>query len=258
MNTSQTSQVDVQACSSDDPPNCQDVDPVAAKLSISTGSWLRQTFSDITPAEQSLTVYNGHFGLAALIVQVNSMPLESQKLGNGQRKVINMARLLSKTENTVTLTGLGEPGASAIIFIGPDAAEKSPANPPLGRPDASIRGSRVSYSWGRVPEEVEDTAGRHFAIVSTQPIQLVFSGVLDMVSVGAAGRFAVDVNGHNVAIESARFGGNFDSADIVLLQLRPGTLKPGDKVMVYWDDLRDLRGRTLSGHAGPITAQLVQ
>jgi hypothetical protein len=65
--------------------------------------------------------------------------------------------------------------------------------------------------------------------------------------------YTVEVNGNAAAVQTAHVQAGAAGTDLTL-QLPPGTLHGGDSVDVYWENLRDAKGRPLAGHV-PLFAQ---
>ncbi len=83
---------------------------------------------------------------------------------------------------------------------------------------------------------------------TSSSIRLRFMGSLDARSVLAGAAFTLTVNGAVVEATPSIVGQN-----VVLLRLPEGSLPRGARVSVRWDNLRDLSGRLVSGHIGPLT-----
>ncbi len=90
------------------------------------------------------------------------------------------------------------------------------------------------------------------AQVSTQNVQLTFGGALDVANAADPGHYAIEVNHTTVGVERASYDSGVDT---LTLHLPAGTLRPGDQVAVSWHGLLDEKGHSLSGHAGPLTAE---
>lgn len=97
-------------------------DPIITVLKIPPfGYSVRQTFVKIPLAESIVTIVNGNPGLKTLQVTVNGagygrFQLETNQAGNRQTN-INVTSLMVKGENTITLTGYGDPNARALVVI---------------------------------------------------------------------------------------------------------------------------------------------
>jgi hypothetical protein len=65
--------------------------------------------------------------------------------------------------------------------------------------------------------------------------------------------FTVEVNAKPAAVQAAHVQAGAGGIDVTI-QLPPGTLHNGDSVDVFWDNLRDAKGRLLAGHV-PLFAQ---
>ena len=81
---------------------------------------------------------------------------------------------------------------------------------------------------------------------------LTFRGPLDVALAADVSRYVVEVNGEVVAVLKA----SYDTASYrVTLSLPQGSLEIDDRVTVFWNDLRDAEGRTLTGQTGPLNAR---
>lgn len=89
------------------------------------------------------------------------------------------------------------------------------------------------------------------ADAARQAIVLRFTGALNGES-AATDSYQVQVNGANVALESATYD---QSTFRVTLQLSNGVIMAGDEVIVSWRRLRDAKGRLLPGQSGPLAAR---
>jgi hypothetical protein len=90
------------------------------------------------------------------------------------------------------------------------------------------------------------------ALVTSNSVQLSFTGLLDASTATDPTHYRVQVNGTAVAVESAAYD---MSTNTVTLGLPQGALKSGDQVVVEWSDLSDTRGNRLSGQSGTLIAQ---
>ena len=82
------------------------VDPVMTTLSLTTGRWVRQTFTDIPKAESYISVTNNNPGLKTLDVRVNSHYHKTLELRTNETKTINVAEAMTAdNHNTVSLMG---------------------------------------------------------------------------------------------------------------------------------------------------------
>ena len=97
------------------------------------------------------------------------------------------------------------------------------------------------------------TIGLSSAVVRSgaDSVQLAFTGALAPNIAADSGRYSIVVNGHEVPVESA----TYLSGNRVFLTVPVESIKAGDKVVVAWNDLRDLSNRTLSGKSPVLIAQ---
>jgi len=225
------------------------VDPVMTTLSLTTGRWVRQTFTDIPKAESYISVTNNNPGLKTLDVRVNSHYHKTLELRTNETKTINVAEAMTTgNHNTVSLMGQGKLGASADVTISD--------TPPPSQPNTKIShdkklSHRENNIWGHIAEELHETSDFHNADVSTQTVLITFKGDLDSFSAGNIGLYNVDVNGRPVVVQKANAQPQADGVEL-LLQLPRNTLKNGNTVDVYWEYLQDKEGQPLAGHVSLI------
>lgn len=97
-------------------------DPVITVLKIPPfGSIVRQTFVKIPRAERFVTIANGNLGLKSIEISVNGARygrflLETNQARNREISV-DVSSLMVAGGNTITLTGYGDPNASALVVI---------------------------------------------------------------------------------------------------------------------------------------------
>ncbi|MEI8209381.1 MAG: hypothetical protein WCG16_09265 [Methylococcales bacterium] len=225
------------------------VDPVMTTLSLTTGRWVRQTFTDIPKAESYISVTNNNPGLKTLDIRVNSHYHKTLELRTNETKTINVAEAMTTgNHNTVSLMGQGKLGASADVTISD--------TPPPSQPNTKIShdkklSHRENNIWGHIAEELHETSDFHNADVSTQTVLITFKGDLDSFSAGNIGLYNVDVNGRPVVVQKANAQPQADGVEL-LLQLPRNTLKNGNTVDVYWEYLQDKEGQPLAGHVSLI------
>lgn len=229
---------------------CCPVDPIFTTLNITTGRWVRQTFTDIPQAESHITVTNGDPGLKKLRIRVNSKHYKTLKLKDNQIKTLNVASAMDAGDhNTISLIGKGELGASADVAI-----VDSPVSASTALVVENLRGAafpaeihRFNTVWGPLAEEVEETSDLRAASVSTQTIRFTFSGALDTAAASNAGLYTVEVNDQAVVVETATAQRSSQGIELTL-QLPFGVLQTGDRVGVFWGELLDAKGRPFAGH----------
>jgi hypothetical protein len=112
---------------------------------------------------------------------------------------------------------------------------------------------RQNAIWGPLAEETEENSHLHVANAASQTVQVNFNGALKSGVASNPSAFTVEVNGKATAVQAARVQAGAAGMDLTL-QLPPGTLRGGDSVDVYWENLRDAKGRPLAGHV-PLFAQ---
>jgi hypothetical protein len=106
---------------------------------------------------------------------------------------------------------------------------------------------------GPLAEAAEENSHLHAANAAGQTVQVNFSGALNSGAASNPSLYTVEVNGKPAAVQVAHVQAGAAGMDLTL-QLPPGTLHNGDSVDVFWDNLRDAKGRPLAGHV-PLFAQ---
>ena len=251
--TDTTKSASIYASAADCTGSSAGVDPVMTTLSLTTGRWVRQTFTDIPKAECYISVTNNNPGLKTLDIRVNSHYHKTLELRANETKNINVAEaMITGNHNTVSLMGQGKLGASADVSI-------SDTPPPI-QPTVTIsRDKNLSLKentvWGHIAEELHETSDLHSADVSTQTVLITFKGDLNSFTAGNIGLYSVDVNGRPVVVQKADAQSQADGVEL-LLQLPPNTFKSGNTVDVYWEDLQDKEGQPLAGHVSLIAQRL--
>lgn len=230
-------------------------DPVFTTLELTTSRRVRQIFTNIPNQEHYITISNGAPGLEKLNIRINRRLYTSIPLAQNETKNFDVSSAMEPgNNNTVTLTGVGELGASADVSIldsapasTAEAGRRSPARP------VNAGGNHLDNGvWGPLAEEVEETSDLHLADVSTQTVQIVFKGAMDKSAAGGRANYAVEVNGTKEPVVATNAKQSGAEGVNVTLQLPPGTLQAGDKVDVQWVELTDTKGRPLSGHVSLI------
>ncbi len=233
---------------------CCPVDPIFTVLKLSTGRWVRQTFADVPRAEHFVTVTNGMPGLNRLHIWVNGQHAATLRLRDNETQNVDLAAVMTRQNNTISLVGTGEVPASAAVNIVDTPPAPAPASRALAAMaaaqavEALMSNPRHNPIWGPLAEQTEENSERHAADVSRQTVQVVFSGALSGAAAANPKVFAVDVNGKPATVQGGHVQGSATGTKLSL-QLPQGTLHGGDSVDVYWENLQDARGRPLSGHA---------
>jgi len=214
-------------------------------LKLSTGSWVKQTFSDLLPGQAHLTLTNGSFGFTKLEVWVNSKLQRTLGLTNNQTLTLDLYAEMTESKNTISLVGFGKTSASANIMLMDEAPDP---NSKLGTEstDEFTPGMNI---WGPLAEVVEDNSDLQLASVSTQTIQLTLDDSLSGGTNLAPSFFTVEVDAKSVVVESVAAHAGANGTTGLTLQLPSGTLSVNDTVDVAWQKLPDASGRTLSGFA---------
>jgi hypothetical protein len=245
---------------------CKNTDPVATTLKLNTGRWARQRFGNLGEAEYFVSVENnGRLGLRELTIQMNEKRFELRGLSDGEERNLNLSSaMIPGNHNVVILTGRGEVGASATIMIsdtkaqtgllGATAAEISES--PLS-PGIEGRRAHPNMVWGELVEEEEETSHLAFAESSGQTVQLTFGGRIDIQSASEPSRYEAEVNGSPVRVESVDLHLDVDSATITL-RLAGSKLRTGDDVTVFWDELLNDTGHSVSGRTGRLVVRSLQ
>lgn len=121
LDPSQASMVQIELCPTDPcncPECCQVVDPVLTTLRIDNEkNRTRESFTDIPAAEHFVTIQNGHPGLRKFHVLVNGQRAAYLRVGPKEVQTFDFAAAMTASRNTITLTGQGRPGASALVVI---------------------------------------------------------------------------------------------------------------------------------------------
>ena len=79
-------------------------------------------------------------------------------------------------------------------------------------------------------------------------MQLTFTGPLDVATANDASHYVVQVNDQPVAATALYNVGS----STVALTLPSGSLRSGDRVVVFWQDLLDAAGKAVSGQTGSL------
>jgi hypothetical protein len=192
--------------------------------------------------------------LEKLNIRVNRRLYTSIPLAQNETKNFDVSSAMGPGEqNSITLTGVGELGASADVSIldsAPSSTAEAGTRPPA-RP-VNAGGSHLHNSvWGSLAEEIEDTSDLHLADVSTQTVQLIFSGAVNKAAAGSRANYALEVNGTKEPVVATNVKQSAEGVNVTL-QLPAGTMKAGDEVDVQWMELTDIKGRPLSGHVSLI------
>lgn len=255
----------LKGCSASTSACCINCDPVATTLKLNTGRWARQRFGNIGETEYFVSVENGHLGLQELTIQMNEKLFELRGLSDGEERNLNLSSaMIPGTHNVVILTGRGEVGTSATIMISDTKAETGL----LGATAAEIPGSRLSPGnegrrahpnvvWGELTEEAEETSHLAFAESSGQTVQLTFGGRIDIRAASEPSRYEAEVNGSPVRVESVDLHVEVDSTTVTL-RLADGKLRTGDDVVVFWDELLNETGHSVSGRTGRLVVRSLQ
>jgi hypothetical protein len=230
---------------------CYTVDPIFTVLKLSTGHWVRQTFADVPAAEHFVTVANGSPGLNRLHIWVNSRHFATLPLRDNESQSLNLAAAMTAQYNAISLAGAGELGASAEVNIADTSSATTTSGGRMAAPQALGTDPRRNAIWGPLAEETEENSHLHAANAASQTVQLNFNGAVSNAANPSA--FAVEVNGNPVTVQSAHAQAGAAGTDVTL-QLTQGTLRSGDSVDVYWDNLRGANGRPLLGHV-PLFAE---
>jgi hypothetical protein len=158
IDETQTARIKLDVCTPDG--CCCPGDPVFATLKITTGKWVRQTFTELPQQEHFITVTNDYFGLRQLRITINGAPYATLRLANGETRNINVnSAMIAGSKNTISVVGVGDLGATAgfaILDSAPTAASANVARPIAAKVQG--KSSHVNPNWGPLSEEVEDTA----------------------------------------------------------------------------------------------------
>ena len=92
-------------------------DPILATMRVGKARFIQKRFNQVPSEEHKLIVQNGRKGLRRIAVSVAGKTI-SVKLRAGEKRIIDIRRLLRPgSNNTVTITGYGRPGAHASIIL---------------------------------------------------------------------------------------------------------------------------------------------
>jgi hypothetical protein len=233
-------------------------DPVLTTLELTSGRWIRQTFTDIPPHEHYVTVQNGNPGLKKLDIQVNGRVFKMNGLRDNEERTINVASAMNSSNNTITLTGYGKPGDSAFVLIADESgagASTAGTSQRLFASDSPAmlqnKGQRPRHAlvWGNLVSEDEEgissrvTLKSIIAHVASQSVELIFTGPLAAKYVGPIlPGYEVMVNERSRVLVQRVYQPNASS---IVLVLPPRALRPGDPVSVSWYNLKDAWERPL-------------
>lgn len=93
-------------------------DPVLVTVSRATGAPSPVTLTGLPQAESRISVSNGTLGLTNLRVEVNGRAWQLAGMKDGETRALDVASTMVAGErNTIVLTPLGRPGASAVVLI---------------------------------------------------------------------------------------------------------------------------------------------
>jgi hypothetical protein len=214
-------------------------------LKLSTGKWVRQTFSDLLQDQAHLTLTNGSFGFTTLQVWVNSTLQHTLSLTNNQTRNLDLFYEMTESENTISLVGFGEPAASANIMLMDEAPDPDSK---LGTESTEDFTPGMNI-WGPLAEVMEDNSHLQLASVSAQTLQLNLNDSLTGGTNLAPSLFTVELHAKLVVVESVEVHAGANGTTNLTLQLPPGTLNVHDIVDVSWQNLPNAGGRALSGFA---------
>jgi hypothetical protein len=98
--------------------NVLSCDPVATTVTKLRHEQGTQTFTNIPASEHIVTIENGAPGLNALDVVVNNTEFRVRRLGDNERRVIDVGSAMRRgANNVIALVPRGRPGDSAVITI---------------------------------------------------------------------------------------------------------------------------------------------
>jgi hypothetical protein len=93
-------------------------DPVLAVVVREHGKPVMQSFEGLPEAESKVLVQNGTPGITNLKVTVNGTSFRVKKLADGASSTLDVSSaMLPGSQNTITVTAHGKPGASALVVI---------------------------------------------------------------------------------------------------------------------------------------------
>ena len=98
--------------------NRTDCDPVVAGLLREGGAPQAQTFGGLPQADTQLSVQNGSPGARSVTIDVNGTTFRMAGLADGETRTLDIASAMRPgSDNTVSATLLGAPGASALLMV---------------------------------------------------------------------------------------------------------------------------------------------
>jgi hypothetical protein len=119
--------------------NATTCDPVLTEVVGTGGRPLVQTFPDIPPEEDQVTITNGRPGLRSLLVLVNGQLFRAARLADDEVRTLDIATALAPGATTVTLLGLGPAGSRASVLIWDGTTTGGRANAAALEPEAQTR-----------------------------------------------------------------------------------------------------------------------
>jgi hypothetical protein len=259
--------------------HCNLLDPVLTTIEIPPeGKLVRQTLTDIPQAESHITIKNNAPGLRRLIIQTNGRMAKLVTLETDTVTIDVSAAMVEGNNNTITLIGLGRPGASASILVappqsGPDEDEQGTAarQDPAGPEGRGGSLGPIALGWN-VPND-EDSLSAMLsdggvdaspspellgspvsatARLSMNALRLTTNGHLGLDAASNPANYLVEVNG---ITSDVRIVGYQAGTNTVLLGLAPETLRQGDTVRVSSKDFGGQIGRALAGEVRTVVTK---
>jgi len=218
---------------------------ILSVLKLNTGTSVSQTFSELGHSTAHLYVTNSSFGFTTLEVFVNGALHNTLSLTNNETTYLDLYSVLtSRSDNTISLVGLGQLGASANVMVTDEPLDpnSTPATASMGEipPGRNV--------WGPLAEEIEDNTGSHVSHVATQTIWLNLADVVTSKAVSDPSIFWAETNGETTVVQSVEAHAGPNGSTNLVFQFLPGTFQAGGPcVYISWQNLMDADGRALSG-----------
>jgi hypothetical protein len=115
VNQSASSEVALQVI--DVAGNVTNCDPILTQIGRGDGASRTDTFHHVARSESKVYVYNDTPGLTSLRLTVDGRSVMVNNLKDGETRLVDVARLMKRGDNTITLTAVGKPDGSATVLI---------------------------------------------------------------------------------------------------------------------------------------------
>ena len=222
--------------------NTANKEPIFTVLKLNTGTWARQTFVDLPPAQGHLMLTNHNPGLHTLQVWVNSKLQNTVSLTHNESLNLDVTGAMSKAENTISLVGFGSLSSRAHIVITDTAPGDYPVTTEMGEfcPDRNP-------IWGPLADYAEDNTSLQAASSTTQIIHLNLSDALTSEIGTNPSIFLVKAHHEMLTVQGVDVEPGPNGTTNLSLKLLPDSFAQGAYLHIYWQGLPDATGRLLSG-----------